>query len=319
MGIIARFLAWAWRRWADYNLVVAILDLFDWKTGLFAAIGGIAAGVIASTNMGWSPQAVILAALVGAACISLIAIALRLIFWPGHRVYPGETTTYPDSILIPDWTFKEFLFHICPNLFTDGGNQTLRTEVADLVKNKLAAGAVKSWGRKIEGSQRLSLDDIPKTFWPHASFTYDFLGQGTWGARSPDGVVFEDLQVNRAQSLAMFFIALKEGAGVAYEATEGTLYGNLNDRLSKSATQRTDHHISAFLNRKMVMLGQSPPSTKLRHIPDDDKPLLKWVESSNSLKSRYAAQPGRYDNVLVRRADLQEYCEYLRRIGGASC
>ena len=178
---------------------------------------------------------------------------------------------------------------------------------------------MKSWGRKIEGQQRLPLADIPKAFWLQATFSYDFLGQGSWGARSPDGVVFEDLQVNRAQSLVVFFIPLKEGAGVAYEATEGTLYGNLNDRLSKTATERTDHHISAFLNRKMVMLGQSPPSTKLRHIPDDDKPLLKWVESSNSLKSRYAAQPGRYDNVLVRRTDLQEYCEYLRRIGGASC
>ena len=85
------------------------------------------------------------------------------------------------------------LFHICPNLFTDGGNQTVRTEVADLVKNKLAAGAVKSWGRKIQGSQHLPLDDIPKAFWLDAAFLYDFLGQGSWGARSPDGVVFEDL------------------------------------------------------------------------------------------------------------------------------
>jgi hypothetical protein len=100
MGMIARFLAWAWRRWGDYNLVVAILDLFDWKTGLFAAIGGIAMGVIASTNMGWSPQAVILAAVVGAACIAFIAIVVRLIFWPSYRVYAGETTAHPNFALI---------------------------------------------------------------------------------------------------------------------------------------------------------------------------------------------------------------------------
>lgn len=79
MGILARFLGWVWRRWADYNLIVALLDVLDFKTGLSALIGGVLMTIFGATNMGWSPQGVVLAALVAAACVALIVIALRLV------------------------------------------------------------------------------------------------------------------------------------------------------------------------------------------------------------------------------------------------
>jgi hypothetical protein len=89
MGILARLLGWVWRRWADYNLVVALLDVLDFKTGLTALIGGLLMTIFGATNMGWSPQGVVLAALVAAACIALIVIAIRLILG-GVRPKEGQ-------------------------------------------------------------------------------------------------------------------------------------------------------------------------------------------------------------------------------------
>jgi len=63
MGLIVRALGWLWRRWADYNSVVAVLDLLDWKTSLWALFGGFGMTVVGATNMQWSAQAVILAAI----------------------------------------------------------------------------------------------------------------------------------------------------------------------------------------------------------------------------------------------------------------
>jgi hypothetical protein len=178
-------------------------------------------------------------------------------------------------------------------------------------------GTLRSWGRKIDNSRRLPLAEIPKEYWMHATFTYYFLDDPeAWGARSSEGIDYADLRTSRAQALANFFLPIQDAAVIAYEAAEGTLYGRLNDRLSKTPEARMGHHISAFLNRNMNMLGKSPPSTKLRPIPAADKPQLRWVEGSNSLKSQFAGQPGRYDDVMVSRADLYEYCEYLKRIGG---
>ena len=37
---LARILRIAWARWGDYNSFVAILALFDWKTGFFSFLGG---------------------------------------------------------------------------------------------------------------------------------------------------------------------------------------------------------------------------------------------------------------------------------------
>jgi hypothetical protein len=79
MGILARIIRFVWRRWADYNSFVAILDLFDWKTGFFSFVGFWAMIVFGATNDSWSPQGIVLAALIAAACVSLIVIAFRFL------------------------------------------------------------------------------------------------------------------------------------------------------------------------------------------------------------------------------------------------
>jgi hypothetical protein len=63
MGILARILGFFWRRWADYQSVVAILDVLDFKTAVGGGFGFVAMTFIGATNMSWSAPGVILAAL----------------------------------------------------------------------------------------------------------------------------------------------------------------------------------------------------------------------------------------------------------------
>jgi hypothetical protein len=78
MGIVARIFAALWRRWGDYQSVVAILDLLDLKTAIVALVGSLAMIFIGSTDYSWSAPAVILAAIIAGAGLSIIFIALRL-------------------------------------------------------------------------------------------------------------------------------------------------------------------------------------------------------------------------------------------------
>jgi hypothetical protein len=77
MGTIGRLIVWAWRRFADYNTLLALLDVFDAKTGAFALLAWVMAVFYTSTNTSWSPQAVVVAAFVIAACVAIIVTALR--------------------------------------------------------------------------------------------------------------------------------------------------------------------------------------------------------------------------------------------------
>lgn len=135
---------------------------------------------------------------------------------------------------------------------------------------------------------------------------------------------YYDVFVNRYQikliwpDLEHDFVSLREAARLAYEAAEGTMHGKLNDRLDKTPTERIEHHIEGILNRKVVLYGRSPPSSRLRPIPKSEMAALRWIEGTDALKSRYAAQPGHYEDVVVGRISLQSYLDHLKRIGGAT-
>jgi hypothetical protein len=82
MGIFARLFGWLWRRWGDWQSVVALLDLLDFKTAIFGFLGFLAMTFYGATNMDWSPPAVLLAALAAGALVSIILVAVRMLFWP---------------------------------------------------------------------------------------------------------------------------------------------------------------------------------------------------------------------------------------------
>jgi hypothetical protein len=76
MGVLSRILRIAWARWGDYNSFIAILTLFDWKTGFFGFLGGWVMLFFGADV--WTVQGTVLAALVAGACVSLIVIAFRI-------------------------------------------------------------------------------------------------------------------------------------------------------------------------------------------------------------------------------------------------
>lgn len=79
MGWLVRIFHWIWRRVSDATTLADLLDLFDLKTAVVAAVGGVVALFVAATNSDWSVQAVLLDALIGAACFAVISTAIR--FW----------------------------------------------------------------------------------------------------------------------------------------------------------------------------------------------------------------------------------------------
>jgi hypothetical protein len=217
MGLIARILGWAWRRWADYNSFVAILELLDWKTGLSAIIGGLVMMVFGATNLDWSPQTVVLAALVAAACVAVISVAVRFFLAMPAFSTNGATHTAPSisewqqgnwEISYPpppgpDWSLHDLFLHIHPNAFENEHKERVSQEV----KDNLSIGRLKSWGREIRDSRRLSLTEIMPHYWKAASFTYFFRDgntPGQWDARSGDGVDMADIKVNRSQAMQIW-------------------------------------------------------------------------------------------------------------------
>jgi hypothetical protein len=79
MGLVLRLLQWLWRRISDINTAADLLDFFDLKTGLFAAVAFVAMMVLGATNFDWSAPGIVLAAILAGAGIAVIVIALRMI------------------------------------------------------------------------------------------------------------------------------------------------------------------------------------------------------------------------------------------------
>jgi hypothetical protein len=110
MGILARLLRWLWRRWADYNSLVALLDLLDWKTTLIAIGGGVVTVFAFATRTDWSWQIVLLYALVATACIAIISVAIRS-FWLAisKRGVEGTTAALPSTETSPGFAGFSFI------------------------------------------------------------------------------------------------------------------------------------------------------------------------------------------------------------------
>ena len=100
MGILARVLRFLWQRWADYQSVLAILDVLDFKTAVVAAFAFVAMTFFGATNMEWSAPAVVLAALSTAALVSIIVTSVRM-FWRSRPAQPSgarDLATHLDAL-----------------------------------------------------------------------------------------------------------------------------------------------------------------------------------------------------------------------------
>jgi hypothetical protein len=135
MGLFARLFGWLWRRWGDYQSVVAILDLLDLKTALGGVFGFVAMIFFGATNMDWSPPAVLLAALAAGALVAIIMVAVRLLLMPveNRGNAPTQSTDAPSKTVTTRVAFSETqsIKHWPPVL---GGNHVLRLDNVGILR-----------------------------------------------------------------------------------------------------------------------------------------------------------------------------------------
>lgn len=244
---------WAWYdRASRVDFAGTLVGFFfDWKTWLVWA-GGTVLSLLVSSYGEWTPGLVWLAALIGGACMAIMYMAVRMFFAQRSKIgvsESGSAARFPSvgdfqegrwELKLPpgpapDWSLHDLFLHIDPDAFEDRNKDRISQEV----KDNLSIGRLKSWGREIRGSRRLSLKEIMPHYWEAASFIYLFAADNTpgeWHARSEQGVDMADVKVSRAQALRIWpntpeaqqeTIPLHIAASEAYGATRGTIVSGM--------------------------------------------------------------------------------------------
>jgi hypothetical protein len=134
----------------------------------------------------------------------VIAIAEVLIVLP-YRLWKANVTEINALKSIdytgPDWTIRELFYHIMPDGLTKADNfEKVGLDVLD----KLAAGQLMGWGRRVRGRP---LQPIGLLFWAQAKFTFWFLAENhddVEHARShnlmAEDEAFSDVRVNKGMA-----------------------------------------------------------------------------------------------------------------------
>lgn len=190
MSLIARALSWLWKRWSDYQSVIAILDILDLKTAIGGLLGFFGMTLFGATNMQWSPQAVLLAGLGGGAFVSITLVAIRL-WWrigsqKADRITSASTNSIAES-LTPngDIDARAAFFRILENgqwraeqeattdpkgLVRDWQEVRLSTEIHKHLRN----GQLLSWGEQcLPGTASTPEKPIPPETWDRVVIHFD--------------------------------------------------------------------------------------------------------------------------------------------------
>jgi hypothetical protein len=183
MGAIARLLGWVWRRWADYNSVVALLDLLDWKTGIVAIVAGVAMTFFGA-NSAWSAPGVVLAALAASACLATISVAFRLAISGPLPLAPNQTATID---LQPDLDARVAFYEILANSKwaeqqrpgTDQpSSDWLPRRLDREIHNLLRQNRIKAWGsRCLTTSTEAPESEISAAEWDNIEIDFAPLNQ----------------------------------------------------------------------------------------------------------------------------------------------
>lgn len=144
MGIVARVIGWIWRRWGDWQSVVAILDAVDlktWALGILTVVVTFLWGVLYNEM---TPIQIYLYALGAGAFVVVICAGIRFLWTIWHRPTPvAEPAVAPPGGPFPDWKLHDLFLHIDPLVFETDKKLAIGQEV----KDKLSTGRLKSWGR----------------------------------------------------------------------------------------------------------------------------------------------------------------------------
>jgi hypothetical protein len=176
MGALLRVLLWTWHRISDAFTLSDLLDLFDLKSAVVAALGFVAMMIFGATNYGWSAPAVVLASLIAAACVSVIFIAARITIAMfkskrlRHLDAPGGGHVAPQTVVTPtrDVGVGEAIAYIGfrewgKSFFDAAGSSEIdgNTEYRAFLQ-AAADGDLTVWGQRGEGRVYAV---IPASYW----------------------------------------------------------------------------------------------------------------------------------------------------------
>lgn len=307
MGLITRAIGWTWRRWGDWQSLVAILDAFDLKTWAVGIGGAIVTFLWGTLYNDMTPIQIYLYALAAGALIVVIVGGIRwvLTIKPATEAAPAAP---PAGEPFPDWKMHDLFLHIDPMVFeTDKKNL-----VGQDVKDKMATGRLKSWGRYIDGSRRLALAPIPAAFWQDASFTYLFPendSPGVWDARGADSRDYADVQVNRAEAESIWpqasgLVPLHQAAKFLLGQVAGTALDCITRDKAPTEEQQLDR-IGGLIASRTDKLSVRKPGEQARVMHSRRHMLYQFMaDGARSIRTNSGLKEVVWTDPMIDRAEL---------------
>jgi hypothetical protein len=201
MGIFARILRFVWKRWSDYQSVMALLDLLDFKTAIAGGLAFVGMTFFGATNMEWSAPSVMLAALAAGGIVSFIMVAVRLFLRLGPAKAAKETGV-SNQARVSDLASDIPDVRIADDPVAWGLFETSKER--DKLIPLLEAGRLISWGRLGNGNPPPT--KIPADQWATHYLDYrsaDFPGRINQTYFRPKSRAYEstyyDVHLNRDQ------------------------------------------------------------------------------------------------------------------------
>lgn len=324
MGILARVLGFVWRRWADYQSVVAILDVLDIKTAVGGGLGFLGMIFIGATNMNWSAPTVILAALAAGALVSIIMVAVR-IFWrlepkkSAHAQQQNEFATTEARPIKPiaDVDAREPFFQILEASEWRKEQDRTTTDTTHLVYNwrevrlsgeihkALRNSRLDAWGEEcLHGTATTPEKPIPPDSWDKVEIAFDRTSFARTAAyfkgytsRNPGPMAWVAVKFSRQQIYELFPFASSDDYRPIFEAIKHVSVRTGEPASAKfwPATRRALRQ--AAYDKRVKVRGRKHLPENNPHTGSEYSELFTDVDSSYWVNSEI--------NVLATSADNQ--------------
>jgi hypothetical protein len=241
--------------------------------------------------------------------VALVGIGIWLFIWSK----PKSENAGPATAIGPDWPIRELFGHLRADIplkasstvgvatFDDLDERWL--PVGNEVIKQLSLGRLHAIGRGFKGIKLLHASPIRPDFWQTAKFTYwflDRLGTGILHAKNASGEEYADIEVNRAEALAIwpnepwpdFKKWDKKDEFELYEAA--CLWFNIEPRLPMS-----DRSLSKYQEWKAKIFGGG--------IPVDTDSVRHAVEIGANVESSVTPHTRIHREVLMGLATHDSY------------
>lgn len=179
------------------------------------------------------------------------------------------------------------------------------------------------WARPMKGNNTLMR--LPGSTW-RTHFLVCLPKEGQWDRAvtfvkmmAGQQSIWEDVYFNQKQIEQVWpeleWIPLLTAARLAYEAVEAEglekLFVSSSDTASEKIVSIID---SIMVHEEIELWGKKPPSTVLRPIPHSEHAQLHPVPNTSNLGPVFASEPNRWEDVVIQRADLDDYLAGIRAL-----